>query len=60
LQAVKDVPAIKYWEICPLDQLLACLAADNSSKVGRRVVQLLFKSFFPLEQVPVFVKFRRV
>jgi hypothetical protein len=52
LQAVKDVPAIKYWEICPLDQLLACLAADNSSKVGRRVVQLLFKSFFPLEQVP--------
>ncbi|XP_070175011.1 condensin-2 complex subunit G2-like [Littorina saxatilis] len=51
LLRVKGVQAIKYWSISPIEHLLARLETD-SQPVVRRVVQLLFPSFFPLDQTP--------
>jgi hypothetical protein len=56
-QAVKKVKAIKFWDISPLDHLLARLAIDGSKKICSKIIQLLLPSFFPLDQV-LKLKFR--
>uniref|UniRef100_H3CJY7 Non-SMC condensin II complex, subunit G2 n=1 Tax=Tetraodon nigroviridis TaxID=99883 RepID=H3CJY7_TETNG len=46
---VKAVRAAKFWDVCNMDHLLARLAIDSQS-VSRRIVDLLFKSFFPVNE----------
>ncbi|XP_017261883.1 condensin-2 complex subunit G2 isoform X2 [Kryptolebias marmoratus] len=46
---VKAVRAAKFWDVCNMDHLLARLAIDSHS-VSKRVVELLFKSFFPVNE----------
>ncbi|KAM9839257.1 condensin-2 complex subunit G2 [Aulostomus maculatus] len=46
---VKAVRAAKFWDICNTDHLLARLASDSHS-VSKRIVDLLFKSFFPVNE----------
>ncbi|TKS87656.1 G2 Chromosome-associated protein [Collichthys lucidus] len=46
---VKAVRAAKFWDVCNMDHLLARLAVDSPS-VSRRIVDLLFKSFFPVNE----------
>ncbi|MEQ2217394.1 hypothetical protein XENOCAPTIV_008326 [Xenoophorus captivus] len=46
---VKAVRAAKFWDICSMDHLLARLAIDSLS-VSKRIVDLLFKSFFPVNE----------
>lgn len=40
---------LKFWKICPMEHLLARLEVD-SRPVSRRIVNLLFNSFFPINQ----------
>ncbi|CAL8400223.1 unnamed protein product [Gadus morhua 'NCC'] len=47
LLKVKAVRAAKFWSVCNMDHLLARLALD-SQPVSKRIVNLLFKSFFPV------------
>ncbi|XP_025083646.1 condensin-2 complex subunit G2-like isoform X1 [Pomacea canaliculata] len=51
LLKVKSIRAIKYWNICPIEHLLARLEVD-SQPIVRRIVELLFPSFMPLDQSP--------
>uniref|UniRef100_A0A8C9YYH8 Non-SMC condensin II complex, subunit G2 n=1 Tax=Sander lucioperca TaxID=283035 RepID=A0A8C9YYH8_SANLU len=44
---VKAVRAAKFWDVCNMDHLLARLAID-SHPVSKRIVDLLYKSFFPV------------
>ncbi|XP_044033213.1 condensin-2 complex subunit G2 isoform X2 [Siniperca chuatsi] len=46
---VKAVRAAKFWDVCNMDHLLARLAIDSHS-VSKRIVDLLFKSFFPVNE----------
>ncbi|XP_035513076.1 condensin-2 complex subunit G2 [Morone saxatilis] len=46
---VKAVRAAKFWDVCSMDHLLARLAIDSQS-VSKRIVDLLFKSFFPVNE----------
>ncbi|KAJ0059729.1 hypothetical protein NL108_011219, partial [Boleophthalmus pectinirostris] len=46
---VKAVRAAKFWDVCHTDHLLARLAIDTQS-VSKRIVNLLFKSFFPVNE----------
>ncbi|KAK7881759.1 hypothetical protein WMY93_030168 [Mugilogobius chulae] len=46
---VKAVRAAKFWDVCHMDHLLARLATDTQS-VSKRIVNLLFKSFFPVNE----------
>ncbi|KAM4718590.1 LOW QUALITY PROTEIN: condensin-2 complex subunit G2 [Anableps anableps] len=46
---VKAVRAAKFWDVCSMDHLLARLAIDSLS-VSKRIVDLLFKSFFPVNE----------
>lgn len=46
---VKAVRAAKFWDVCSMDHLLARLAID-SLPVSKRIVDLLFKSFFPVNE----------
>ncbi|XP_029313120.1 LOW QUALITY PROTEIN: condensin-2 complex subunit G2 [Cottoperca gobio] len=46
---VKAVRAAKFWDVCNMDHLLARLAIDSHS-VSKRIVNLLFKSFFPVNE----------
>ncbi|CAJ1082067.1 condensin-2 complex subunit G2 isoform X1 [Xyrichtys novacula] len=46
---VKAVRAAKFWDVCNMDHLLARLAVDSHS-VSKRIVDLLFKSFFPVNE----------
>lgn len=39
----------KFWKICPMEHLLARLEVD-SRPVSRRIVNLLFNSFLPINQ----------
>ncbi|XP_054622397.1 condensin-2 complex subunit G2 [Dunckerocampus dactyliophorus] len=45
---VKAVRAAKFWDVCNMEHLLARLALDSQS-VSKRVAELLFKSFFPVD-----------
>ncbi|XP_056869184.1 condensin-2 complex subunit G2 isoform X1 [Takifugu flavidus] len=46
---MKAVRAAKFWDVCNVDHLLARLAMDSQS-VSKRIVDLLFKSFFPVNE----------
>ena len=50
LCAVSNVKMIKYWEVCPLDHILARLEVEKSSVICTKIVDLLFNSFFPINQ----------
>ena len=49
LTSVKKIRSIQYWNICSLDDLLARLEVDTV-RVCRKIVSLLFNSFFPLDK----------
>ncbi|KAM4705900.1 condensin-2 complex subunit G2 [Rhinophrynus dorsalis] len=49
LLKIKAVRAAKFWKICPMEHILARLEVD-SRPVSRRIVNLLFNSFFPVNQ----------
>ncbi|NXP54251.1 CNDG2 protein, partial [Heliornis fulica] len=49
LLKIKATKAAKFWKICPMEHLLARLEVD-SRPVSRRIVNLLFNSFFPTNQ----------
>lgn len=49
LLKVKATKAAKFWKICPMEHLLARLEVD-SRPVSRRIVNLLFNSFLPVNQ----------
>ncbi|XP_057272465.1 condensin-2 complex subunit G2 [Pezoporus wallicus] len=49
LLKVKTVKAAKFWKICPMEHLLTRLEVD-SRPVSRRIANLLFNSFFPINQ----------
>ncbi|KAL8558635.1 hypothetical protein ACOMHN_022558 [Nucella lapillus] len=51
LLKVKGIRSIKYWTVAPVEHLLARLEAD-SQPVVRRIVELLFPSFLPLDLAP--------
>lgn len=40
---------LQFWDVCSMDHLFARLAID-SQPVSKRVVDLLFKSFFPVNE----------
>ncbi|XP_053122187.1 condensin-2 complex subunit G2 [Hemicordylus capensis] len=49
LLKIKAVRAAKFWKICPIEHLLTRLEID-SRPVSRRLVNLLFSSFLPIDQ----------
>uniref|UniRef100_A0A8C1I9W1 Condensin-2 complex subunit G2 n=1 Tax=Cyprinus carpio TaxID=7962 RepID=A0A8C1I9W1_CYPCA len=49
LLKIKAVRAAKFWKVCSLEHLLARLEID-SPPVSKRIVNLLFNSFFPVNQ----------
>ncbi|XP_041039059.1 condensin-2 complex subunit G2 [Carcharodon carcharias] len=49
LLKIKAARAAKFWKICPMEHLLARLELD-SRPVARRIVNLLFNSFLPVNQ----------
>ncbi|XP_075683522.1 condensin-2 complex subunit G2 [Rhinoderma darwinii] len=49
LLKIKAVRAAKFWKMCPMEHLLARLETD-SRPVCRRIVNLMFNSFFPVNQ----------
>ncbi|XP_044533723.1 condensin-2 complex subunit G2 [Gracilinanus agilis] len=49
LLKIKAVRAAKFWKICSMEHLLSRLEID-SRPVSRRLVHLLFNSFFPVNQ----------
>ncbi|XP_051556991.1 LOW QUALITY PROTEIN: condensin-2 complex subunit G2-like [Myxocyprinus asiaticus] len=49
LLKIKGVRAAKFWKVCSLEHLLARLEMD-SPPVCKRIVNLLFNSFFPVNQ----------
>uniref|UniRef100_A0A8D0L9X4 Non-SMC condensin II complex subunit G2 n=1 Tax=Sphenodon punctatus TaxID=8508 RepID=A0A8D0L9X4_SPHPU len=49
LLKIKAVKAAKFWKICPIEHLLTRLEVD-SRPVSRRLVNLLFSSFLPINQ----------
>ncbi|TRY93573.1 hypothetical protein DNTS_016420, partial [Danionella cerebrum] len=46
---IKAVRAAKFWKVCALEHLLARLEIDTPP-VAKRIVSLLFNSFFPVNQ----------
>ncbi|KAG9476431.1 condensin-2 complex subunit G2 isoform X2 [Eleutherodactylus coqui] len=49
LLKLKAVRAAKFWKVCPMEHLLARLEID-SRPVCRRIVNLMFNSFLPVNQ----------
>ncbi|KAJ8419130.1 hypothetical protein AAFF_G00006290 [Aldrovandia affinis] len=49
LLKIKAVRAAKFWKVCSMEHLLARLAID-SNPVSKRITNLLFNSFFPVNQ----------
>ncbi len=49
LAEVKSIKSIKYWDICPLDDLLARLEVDKPV-ARQKIVKLLMNSFFPTDK----------
>ncbi len=48
LTTVKAVRMIQYWQVCPLDSLLARLAVEQHTSVSKGIAQLLLNSFWPM------------
>ncbi|XP_061569664.1 condensin-2 complex subunit G2 [Cololabis saira] len=46
---VNAARAAKFWEVCSVEHLLPRLAVDSHS-VSKRIVELLFKTFFPVNR----------
>ncbi|XP_077124682.1 condensin-2 complex subunit G2 [Ranitomeya variabilis] len=46
---IKALRAAKFWKLCPMEHLLARLEVD-SRPVCRRLVNLMFHSFFPVNE----------
>ncbi|KAG1656540.1 Condensin-2 complex subunit G2 [Nymphon striatum] len=57
LLTVKNLKSIKFWSITPPNHLLARLAVD-SLQISKRIVILIFNSYFPISK-PDFVKLER-
>ncbi|KAL4635297.1 condensin-2 complex subunit G2 [Arapaima gigas] len=49
LLKLKATRAAKFWKVCSMEHLLARLEVD-SRPISRRIVDLLFNSFFPINQ----------
>ncbi|XP_053338290.1 condensin-2 complex subunit G2 [Clarias gariepinus] len=49
LLKIKAVRAAKFWKVCSMEHLLVRLELDSAC-VSKRIVSLLFSSFFPLTQ----------
>ncbi|XP_030635008.1 condensin-2 complex subunit G2 [Chanos chanos] len=49
LLKIKAARAAKFWKVCSMEHLLARLEVDAPS-VSKRIVNLLFNSFFPVNQ----------
>uniref|UniRef100_A0A671NUD7 Condensin-2 complex subunit G2-like n=1 Tax=Sinocyclocheilus anshuiensis TaxID=1608454 RepID=A0A671NUD7_9TELE len=49
LLKIKAVRAAKFWKVCSMEHLLARLEMD-SPPVSKRIVSLVFNSFFPVNQ----------
>ncbi|XP_055463527.1 condensin-2 complex subunit G2 [Psammomys obesus] len=49
LLKIKAVRAAKFWKICPMEDILVRLEMD-SRPVSRRLVNLIFNSFLPVNQ----------
>uniref|UniRef100_A0A8C9QYR7 Non-SMC condensin II complex, subunit G2 n=1 Tax=Scleropages formosus TaxID=113540 RepID=A0A8C9QYR7_SCLFO len=49
LLKIKATRAAKFWKVCSMEHLLARLEVD-SRPVSRRIINLLFNSFFPVNQ----------
>ena len=49
LTAVKGIKTVHFWSICPLEDILDRLARDKKP-IANKIVNLLFNSFFPLDQ----------
>ncbi|XP_039609542.1 condensin-2 complex subunit G2 [Polypterus senegalus] len=49
LQKIKAVKAAKFWKVCSMEHLLVRLEID-SPPVSKRIVNLLFNSFFPVNE----------
>ncbi|XP_058153602.1 condensin-2 complex subunit G2 [Dasypus novemcinctus] len=49
LLKIKAVRAAKFWKICPMEHILVRLETD-SRPVSRRLVNLIFNSFLPVNQ----------
>ena len=50
LIAISNVKMIQYWDICSIDHLLARLEVEKSNPVCTKIVDLLFHSYFPLQE----------
>ena len=40
----------KYWDICPVEHILARLEAEKSTIICTKVVDLLYNSYFPIQE----------
>jgi len=49
LQKIKGIRSIKFWNVCPVEHLLARMEKDKAY-ICRRILNLLFNSYFPLNQ----------
>lgn len=50
LLAVKDVKAIRFFDVVAVDTLLVRLAMDSSAKVTRKLTELLLNSYLPQDK----------
>ena len=50
LLLIKGIKLIRFWDVVPIDHLLARLAID-SDNVAKRITALLVHSYFPLNKV---------
>ena len=50
LSAVSSVKMIKYWDICPVEHILARLEVEKSTTICTKIVDLLFNSYFPIQE----------
>ncbi|XP_050405569.1 condensin-2 complex subunit G2 [Patella vulgata] len=50
LLKIKDIRTFKYWNIVPVKHILSHLTITESAPVKRRIMKLMFKTFFPVDQ----------
>ena len=58
LTAVSNVKMIRYWDICPIEQILARLEVEKSDVICRKITDVLFNSYFPIGE-DEYTKIRR-
>ena len=52
LTAVSNVKMIKYWDICPIEQILARLEVEKSDVICRKITDVLFNSYSQKQSGP--------